>query len=267
MTSMPKQQHPPAVQREICGALTILRLSRPETMNALTDEIKADLGTLIPEFFDNPLARCLLLTGSGESFCSGGDLQSLRGGHTAAQTMARMENSHRWVSRLLSGEKPVITAVNGAAAGAGFGLALLGDVILASERAYFFPGFLGVGVAADLALPLTLPRAVGVPRAKEILLSNRRVHSDEAARIGLISRLIPAADLMNEAIRLGEELAEGPTMAIGLTKRLIHLAYATSLPDYLAAETAAQTLTFASADCIEGVDAFFSKRRPCFRGS
>jgi 2-(1,2-epoxy-1,2-dihydrophenyl)acetyl-CoA isomerase len=266
MTLTPHQDHPPAVQREICGALTILRLSRPETMNALTDEMKGDLGALIPEFFDDPQSRCLLLTGSGDAFCAGGDLRSLRGGHTAAQTQARMENSHRWVRRLLSGEKPVITAVNGAAAGAGFGLALLGDIVLASESAYFFPGFLAVGVAADLALPLTLPRAVGVPRAKEILLSNRRIDSDEAARIGLVSRFVPAADLMNEAIRLGKELAEGPTLAIGLTKKLINTSYDASISDYLAAETAAQTLTFASADCVEGVDAFFSKRRARFRG-
>jgi 2-(1,2-epoxy-1,2-dihydrophenyl)acetyl-CoA isomerase len=256
----------PAVEREIRGGLTILRIPRPENMNALTDEVKSDLCSLIPEFFDDPTSRCLLLTGSGEVFCAGGDLRSLRGGHTAAQTQVRMEKSHRWAHRILVGEKPVITAVNGAAAGAGFGLALLGDIILASESAYFLPGFLAVGVAADLALPRTLARSIGAARAKEILLANRRIEPDEAARIGLISRLLPAADLMSQAVRLGEQLASGPTLAIGLTKKLINISYEVSISDYLQAETAAQALTFASTDCIEGVDAFFSKRSARFRG-
>jgi 2-(1,2-epoxy-1,2-dihydrophenyl)acetyl-CoA isomerase len=256
-----------AVQREIRGGLTILSISRPKTLNALTEEVKEALCCLIPAFFADSNSRCLLLTGSGDAFCAGGDLKTLTGGHTPAQTRIRLEKSHRWVHPLLTGEKPVITAVNGAAVGAGFSLALLGDIVLASARAYFVAGFPAVGVAADLGLALTLSRSVGASRAKDILLSNRRVEADEAARLGFVSRLVQPDDLMGEAIRLGEKLASGPTLAIGLTKSLINTAFEVSASAFLEAEIAAQSSAFGSADCLEGVDAFFSKRAARFRGS
>src|SRR5579863_9155254 len=122
-----------AVQREVQGGLTLLRLSRPALRNALTDEVKAHLGEFIPAFFADPTARCLLVTGTGDAFCAGGDLRGLAKGASAAQTRARMDKSHSWAHGLLTGEKPVIMAVNGVAAGAGFGLALLGDIILAAD--------------------------------------------------------------------------------------------------------------------------------------
>ncbi|MBK5264048.1 MAG: enoyl-CoA hydratase/isomerase family protein [Alphaproteobacteria bacterium] len=255
-----------AVEREERGALTILRLCRPEKMNALTEQLKHELGQHVPAFFQNPDARCLVITGSGGAFCAGGDLATLRDGQSPAETRARMERSHLWAKYLLSGTKPVITAVNGAAAGAGFGLALMGDIILASEDAYFLPGFSAVGVAADLALTMTLSRAVGTPRAKDILLSNRKIKAREALEMGMISRMLPSESLMSEAIALGEKLAAGPTLALGLTKDLVNQSFDLPLDAYLAREIAAQVETFASADCIEGVDAFFSKRPPQFQG-
>jgi len=255
-----------AVELEKRGPLTILRLAQPEKMNALSDQLKRELGEHVPAFFEDADARCLLITGTDGAFCAGGDLATLRDGQTPAETRARMQRSHSWTRLLLSGAKPVIMAVNGPAAGAGFGLALMGDIILAADNAYFLPGFSAVGVAADLAITLTLPRAVGVPRAKDILLSNRKVSAEEALAIGMISRIIPSADLLAEAIRLGEQLAAGPTLGLGLTKDLINHSFELPLDAYLAREVAVQTETFASADCIEGVDAFFAKRRPQFQG-
>ncbi|HWM67880.1 MAG TPA: enoyl-CoA hydratase-related protein [Steroidobacteraceae bacterium] len=249
------------------GGVTLLRLARPERMNALTDEIKSELCELIPQFFDDPTARCLLITGSGAAFCAGGELRSLATGPTPAQTRGRLERSHRWAHLLMTGEKPVIMAVNGAAAGAGFGLALLGDITVASDSAYFLPGFTSIAVAADLAVALTLPRAVGVPRAKEILFRNRRIEAPEAAHMGLISAVYPAAELLPAAMQLARQLACGPTLSIGLTKSLIHQSYELSLEGYLAAEIAAQMQAFSSSDCREGVDAFFAKRSPRFTGS
>ena len=255
-----------AVEREKHDGLTILRLCRPEQKNALTQEIKEALCALVPEFFAEPGARCLLITGKGEAFCAGGDLRTLAGGSTPEQTRARMAQSHVWASRLMTGEKPVIMAVNGAAVGAGFGLALLGDIVLASDSAYFVPGFSAIGVAADLGVALTLPRAVGVVRAKDILLRNRRLSAAEALGIGLVSAVHPRDALMSAAVGIGQQLAMGPTMGLGLTKTLINRSYDMPLEAFLAAETAAQTLTFASADCAEGVEAFFTKRPPRFRG-
>ncbi len=255
-----------AVQVEDRGALRILRLCQPDRMNALSEPLKGELGEHIPAFFADPGARCLLITGTGRAFCAGGDLETLRHGQSPAETRSRMARSHDWTRLLLSGAKPVITAVNGAAAGAGFGLALMGDVILAADDAYFLPGFTGVGVAADLAITMTLPRAVGVPRAKDILLTNRKVGASEALEMGMISRIVPAAKLLDEAMALGERLAAGPTLGLGLTKDLVNQAFELPLDAYLAREVAAQTECFASEDCREGVDAFFAKRRPRFEG-
>ena len=255
-----------ATRMEERGALRILQLCQPEKMNALNDALKRELGEHIPAFFEDAGARCLLITGTGRAFCAGGDLETLRHGQSPAETRSRMARSHSWTRLLLSGAKPVIMAVNGAAAGAGFGLALMGDIIIAADDAYFLPGFTGVGVAADLAITMTLPRAVGVPRAKDILLTNRKVSASEALEMGMISRMVPGPDLLGEAIALGERLAAGPTLGLGHTKDLINQGFELPLEAYLAREVAAQTETFASADCREGVDAFFAKRRPLFSG-
>ena len=256
----------PAVIREFHDGVTVLRLNRPTTRNALTDEIKTQLCDYIPQFFAAEAERCLVLTGSGEAFCAGGDLQTLRSGQTVAQTRARMAKSHLWARLLLTGEKPVVMAVNGAAAGAGFGLALLGDLTIAVERAYFLPGFFSVGVAADLALPLTLSRAVGVPRAKQILFCNKKLSAAEALQLGLIAELVSPARLFERAMELARQLATGPTLAIGLTKNLINASFDRSAELYFTAEVAAQAIAFASSDCKEGVEAFLGKRAPRFIG-
>lgn len=256
----------PAVVREVCDDVTILRFNRPNNRNALTDEIKTQLCEYIPQFFADSAKRCLVLTGSGDAFCAGGDLQTLRYGQTAAQTRARMTKSHMWARLLLTGEKPVIMAVNGATAGAGFGLALLGDLTIASESAYFLPGFFSLGVAADLALPLTLSRAVGVPRAKQILLCNRKVSAAEALQLGLLAEVTSPARLLERAMELARQLAAGPTLAIGQTKTLMNASFEVSADLYFDAEVAAQTLAFASTDCKEGVEAFLCKRAPRFIG-
>lgn len=254
------------VLSERSDGLQILILNRPERMNALTVEIKNALGELISTFFADPSARCLLISGSGDAFCAGGDLRTLALGHSPDETRERMGLSHVWARQLLTGAKPVIMAVNGAAAGAGFGLALMGDIILASDTAYFYPGFASIGAAADLAVAYTLPRAVGTVRAKQILLANRKVTASEALEMGLVGQLLPAGQLMDEALKLGRKLAAGPTLGLGHTKILVNRAYELPLDEFLAAETAAQVETFASEDCREGASAFLERRTPVFNG-
>jgi 2-(1,2-epoxy-1,2-dihydrophenyl)acetyl-CoA isomerase len=255
-----------AIQRTSEDGLTTLRLSRPEVMNALTLEVKTALETMTKDFFADPDQRCLLVTGSGEAFCAGGDLETLVHGHSPAQTCERLSLSHSWARRLLLGGKPVIMAVNGAAAGAGFSLAMMGDVILASESAYFLPGFAQVGVAPDLALGWTLPRAIGLPRAKDILLNNRRIDAAEAERLGMVSRVVSPDDLLPVALDMGRRLARGASLAQALTKDLLTGGYEQPLDAFLASELAAQMQTFASYDCREGVSAFFDHRKPVFKG-
>ena len=175
-----------------------------------------------------------------------------------------MQRSHEWAKCLLTGEKPVVAAVNGAAVGAGFGLALLCDIIIVADDAFFRAGFAGLGAAPDLGVALTLPRSVGIGRAKEILLTNRRIEAVEAVATGIAKRMVPAASLVEEAMQLATELAAGPTAAFGLTKVLLNNAYG-PINDFFAAEAATQAVAFGSREFAEGVSAFLGKRKPDFK--
>jgi 2-(1,2-epoxy-1,2-dihydrophenyl)acetyl-CoA isomerase len=169
------------------------------------------------------------------------------------------------VKALRSCEKLVITAVNGAAAGGGFGIALLGDIVLASSAAFFKAGFTDLGVAADYGLAWTLPRAVGDIRAAEILFSDRRVSAEEALSLGLVSRLIEAASFEAEALAFARKLAAAPRGA-QITKRLLRLAEQEAFARFLEGEAEGQVEAFQSRDFAEGVAAFREKRPARFRG-
>ena len=152
------------------------------------------------------------------------------------------------------------------AEGAGFGLAMLGDIVVAADKAWFMGGFSVIAVAADYALGRTLPRAIGTVRAKDILLTGRKVEAAEAERIGMVSRLFPADKLFDEALAIAHGLAEGPTIALGLTKNLIGAGYDGSASAYLRAEGFAQATAFGSHDHREGVNAFLERRPPRYEG-
>jgi 2-(1,2-epoxy-1,2-dihydrophenyl)acetyl-CoA isomerase len=159
----------------------------------------------------------------------------------------------------------LVTGVNGAAAGGGFGLALMGDVVLASESAFFKAGFTDLGLAADFGLGWSLPRAIGEPRAAEILFSDRRVPAEEAHKLGFVSRLLPAEGFGEAALAFARKMA-GVPYAARLTKRLLRLRDAAGLADYLDAEAEAQAEAFATEDFREGVAAFAEKRPAEFKG-
>jgi 2-(1,2-epoxy-1,2-dihydrophenyl)acetyl-CoA isomerase len=177
-----------------------------------------------------------------------------------------MRASHVWLNALWAAEKPVITAVNGVAAGAGFGFALIGDIILASKNAFFKGGFSSLGAAPDYGLGFTLPRAVGAVRAAEILFSDRRVTADEALAIGMVGQVLPAENFAADAIEFARATAGLPRGA-QLTKRLLRLESADAFARYLDLEAETQTEAFQSQDFAEGVAAFREKRKPVFRGS
>lgn len=251
-----------AILVERRGNVALVRLNRPRSRNALDEDVKAGLETAIPSLMSDKEVRCLVITGSGEAFCGGGDITNMaeRG---APSVRARMSRLHAWGKLLLAGEKPVVAAVNGAAAGAGFSLALLCDIVLMAESAFFRAGFPGIGAAPDLGLALTLPRAIGMARAREILLTNRRVEAVEAVAIGLAARMVTPASVVDEAVTIAADLAAGPATALGLTKLLLNQAYR-PIEDFLTSETMAQTIAFGSDEFDEGVSAFLSKRRPQF---
>lgn len=248
------------------GSVAIIRLNEPRTMNAMSAGIKEALVRDLPSLLDDPDVRCLLITGTGDAFCAGGDIRNMAE-RRPKDTRERMrKNYYGWVSRLLKAEKPVVMAVNGAAAGAGVSLALMGDLVLASRTAYFTTAFARLGVVPDLGLIATLPRAIGMARAKDMLLTTRKVPAEEAWQMGLVARLVEPLELMPQAIEAAQALANGPTITLGLIKRLLQRAYEGSFDEYLEAEAFAQAVAMSTDDFQEGVAAFREKRRPKFQG-
>jgi 2-(1,2-epoxy-1,2-dihydrophenyl)acetyl-CoA isomerase len=241
----------------------LLRLNQPETMNALSPAIKRGLETAVPQLMGDSAVRCIVITGTDEAFCAGGDISNMAD-RSAPSVRERMHPSHGWVKLLLSGEKPVVAAVNGAAAGAGFSLAMMCDFVVLADNAYFKAGFPGLGAVPDLGLALTLPRAIGMLRAKDILMTNRRVSAEEAVALGMATRVVPAAALLDEALTLAQSLAAGPATSLGLTKHLLNQAYS-PIVEFLSQEAMTQAIAFGSEEFGEGVAAFLGKRKPQFR--
>jgi 2-(1,2-epoxy-1,2-dihydrophenyl)acetyl-CoA isomerase len=250
---------------ERTGAVATLILNEPKSMNAMSAGIKAGIETLLPGLLADPGVRALIITGTGKAFCAGGDIRSMDDRATLA-VKTRMTRTYRWLVPLLTADKPIVCAVNGAAAGAGLSLALTGDLIVAARDARFKAGFPGIGAVADLGLAYTLPRAIGHQRASDILLTNRDVGAEEAHAMGLVARLAEPEALMATAMELAQALAAGPTVSLALTKRLMRRAYELPLEGFLESEAMAQVVAFGSGDFDEGVAAFKAKRKPDFKG-
>ncbi|MDB5453556.1 MAG: enoyl-CoA hydratase [Caulobacteraceae bacterium] len=261
---MTAQPSPPLLITREPG-LVVARLNRPERLNALSFDMQAMFADEIVPLARDPEVRVVMLIGEGRAFCAGGDVSGMGGSSDRDSAVAGMRKAHAWLTGLRMSDAIVICAVNGVAAGGGFGLALMGDVVMASDAASFKAGFTALGVAADFGLAWTLPRAVGQVRAREILLGERRIGAAEALAIGLVAQVFPAADFEAEALATARRLAKGP-LAMGLTKRLLNHEDAQGLAAYLEAEAQTQATAFASEDFKEGVAAFMGKRPADFKG-
>jgi len=266
-TSPPASSRGAPVLIERQGAVTLLRINRPESRNALTGEIRDALGAAVTEFFSDDDARCLVLTGVDNAFCAGGDLKNFRQRQTWQEAYDRIRNlSHGWVSLLLTGAKPVIAAVNGPAVGAGFGLAMLADLVMVSDEAFFQPGFTAVGLVPDYGLGQILPRLMGPMRTKKLIFNNERLSAADATDLGLAIAVYPTEDLLPAALDQARRLAAGPTKALALSKALIDGGRHLTAADYLDLEARSQAEAFASDDHAEGVAAFIQRRKPRFAG-
>jgi 2-(1,2-epoxy-1,2-dihydrophenyl)acetyl-CoA isomerase len=245
-----------------------LVLDRPDAGNAIDLRLAQDLNTVLTAWSLDRRVRAVLITGEGPTFCVGGDLKDFaghdedRGRHLSDITTYL----HAATSRLLRLDAPVVAAVHGSAAGAGLSLALAADLVLAAESAKLVMAYTAIGLTPDGGATWTLPRLVGLRRALELTLTNRRLTAAEALAEGLVTRVVPDAELLDDALALARTLAAGPTGALGAAKRLLRDSLGTDLEAQLALETRSLATAADSADSREGIDAFLGKRAPRFGG-
>ncbi|MDO6414083.1 enoyl-CoA hydratase-related protein [Sphingomonas sp. BIUV-7] len=258
----------PPVLLSIDHAIATLTLNRPAAGNAIDLPLAQALLQAAIRCDSDPAIRCVVLTGAGKLFCGGGDIAGFATTTvTVPAYLSELAGTlHMAVTRLMRMAKPLLVLVNGPAAGAGLGLAICGDVVLAAQSAHFTAAYGGVGLSPDGGVSWLLPRLIGLRRAQEMLIANRRVGAEEAAAIGLVTRIVSDDDLIDEGLKQARTLAAAATNAVAAARALLLESYGGSLEGQLERETRSIAALSGTADSREGVAAFFDRRKPVFSG-
>jgi enoyl-CoA hydratase len=244
--------------------IAVVQLNRPEVLNALSEELMDELVTALESLDADDAVRCIVLTGSEKAFAAGADIKSTFVEATPV-SMLKQDLTTRW-ERIRKVRTPIVAAVSGYALGGGCELAMVCDIIVASETAQFGQPEVNLGIIPGAGGTQRLTRTVGKYVAMDMVLTGRRVKADEAKAIGLAAHVYPAATWLDDAKALARTIAEKPPVAIRLATEAIDLALNSTLDAGLEFERKAFYLLFATEDKIEGVDAFVNKRKPVFKG-
>lgn len=254
---------------EVKEGVATLTLNRPQAMNAITQRMKDELAAVLPALEDDPEVRVLLLTGAGEkAFCAGADIRERAASDPSpSEFFVRQQATHRVFTRLEQFGKPVLAALNGVAYGGGAEIALCADLRMAADTASIGFTEVNLGVIPAGGGTQRLPRLVGAARAKELVFTAARLPAAEALAIGLVNRVVPAAQLREAAWALAHEIAAKPPLALRLAKQAIDKGLQADLQTALDFELYAAAILFASEDRKEGMRAFLEKRAPRFKGN
>jgi 2-(1,2-epoxy-1,2-dihydrophenyl)acetyl-CoA isomerase len=255
---------------DVADGLATITLNRPEALNAITPTMCTELPKALGEAAGDESVRCVVLTGAGRGFCAGADLRAFSstleaGGAPPIADFLRTYY-HPIVMALVQMDKPVVAAVNGAAAGAGMSLALACDFRIASEHAKFYQAFIKIGLIPDSGSTHFLPQIVGLAKAKELALLAPIVGADEALRIGLVTEVVKADAFEARWREFAAMLASGPTRAFALAKKALHFGAQADIAQALDFEADQQQAAALTTDYVEGVTAFLDKRDAKFQG-
>ncbi|RJF95454.1 enoyl-CoA hydratase-related protein [Noviherbaspirillum saxi] len=253
------------VMCEIVDGIAAITLNRPDNGNALDSAMGRALITAVNEVISDKSVRTVMLTGSGKSFCVGGDIAEMRSANDLSVLMeAAISELHALIRMLKKLPIPVISALNGPIGGGGIGLALCADIVLAAESMKLRGGYSAIGLTPDLGASYLLAARAGAARAKEILLMNEPIGARQCLEWGIVNAVLPDAELHSEAWKHARRLASGASLSFGRIKHLVDGAATRSLDDHLTLEEGYMIASARSADGKEGVAAFMEKRRPYF---
>lgn len=257
-----------SVSLHVAERIAHLTLMRSDQVNAIDHALAADLRATVAALSARRDVRAIILSGAGRAFSVGGDLKSFaaEGPNAPAYVRGIIDNLHAAIGLLVNAPAPTVCAVHGAAAGAGLGLALAADIVIAADDAKFVMAYTAAGVTPDGGTSWILPRLVGLHRAIDLTLRNRVLSAAEASALGLVAEVCPAARVHQRAQEIAAELARGPTAAYVNARKLLRQSIHTDLTSQLKAEGEAVVGSFAGADGQEGARAFLEGRPPNFKG-
>jgi len=254
------------IQFELIEGVGKITLNRPDKYHSFVREMALQLQNTIDKCNDDKSVRAILITATGKAFCAGQDLGEASDPDGPDLTQMVQEHYNPIIRKIRNMEKPVVAAVNGVAAGAGASIALCCDIVVACESATFIQAFSKIGLIPDSAGTFFLPRLVGMQKAAALMMTAEPVSAKDAEAMGMIYKVFSDESFKQESWKLVSMLAKMPTKGIGLTKQLLNASYSNNLEQQLDMEDKCQTIAGRTADFKEGIEAFFEKRKPNFKG-